>query len=40
MSEAELHLIRSRLDGGLRNKAKRGGLSRTCRSAWTATRTV
>jgi DNA invertase Pin-like site-specific DNA recombinase len=24
MSEAELHLIRSRLDGGLRNKAKRG----------------
>jgi DNA invertase Pin-like site-specific DNA recombinase len=26
MSEAELHLIRSRLDGGLRNKAKRGKL--------------
>lgn len=26
MSEAELHLIRSRLDGGLRNKAKRGEL--------------
>ena len=26
MSEAELHLIRSRLDGGLRNKAKRGDL--------------
>jgi excisionase family DNA binding protein len=26
MSEAELHLIRTRLDGGLRNKAKRGEL--------------
>jgi excisionase family DNA binding protein len=26
MSEAELHLIRSRLDGGLRNKAERGEL--------------
>ncbi|HEV2819860.1 MAG TPA: recombinase family protein [Solirubrobacteraceae bacterium] len=26
MSEAELHLIRSRLDGGLRNKAQRGEL--------------
>src|SRR5215212_8268191 len=26
MSEAELHLIRSRLQGGLRNKAKRGEL--------------
>ena len=26
MSEAELHLIRSRLGGGLRNKAKRGEL--------------
>jgi DNA invertase Pin-like site-specific DNA recombinase len=26
MSEAELHLIRSRLDGGLRNKARRGEL--------------
>jgi DNA invertase Pin-like site-specific DNA recombinase len=26
MSEAELHLIRARLDGGLRNKAKRGVL--------------
>jgi len=26
MSEAELHLIRARLDGGLRNKAKRGEL--------------
>src|SRR3954447_26005896 len=26
MFEAELHLIRSRLDGGLRNKAKRGEL--------------
>jgi excisionase family DNA binding protein len=27
MSEAELHLIRARLDGGLRNKAERGELS-------------
>lgn len=26
MSEAELHLIRSRLDGGLRHKAERGEL--------------
>jgi DNA invertase Pin-like site-specific DNA recombinase len=26
MSEAELHLIRARLDGGLRNKAERGDL--------------
>src|SRR6266498_2906567 len=26
MSEAELHLIRTRLDGGLRNKAERGEL--------------
>src|SRR3954447_9757774 len=26
LSEAELHLIRARLDGGLRNKAKRGEL--------------
>ena len=26
MSEAELHLIRARLDGGLRNKAARGEL--------------
>src|SRR5947209_20116322 len=26
MSEAELHLIRARVDGGLRNKAKRGEL--------------
>src|SRR5437867_2689089 len=27
MSEAELHLIRARLDGGLRNKAERGELA-------------
>jgi hypothetical protein len=26
MSEAELHLFRARLDGGLRNKAERGEL--------------
>ena len=29
MSEAELHLIRARLDGGLRNKAKRGELEQS-----------
>ena len=40
MAEAELHLIRARLDGGLRNKAKRGELSRTCPSGLTATRTA
>ena len=40
MSEAELHLIRARLDGGLRNKAKRGELRMWLRSGWTATRTT
>jgi DNA invertase Pin-like site-specific DNA recombinase len=29
MSEAELHIIRARLDGGIRNKAKRGELRRS-----------
>lgn len=29
MSEAELHIMRARLDGGIRNKAKRGELRRT-----------
>ncbi|WP_295445497.1 recombinase family protein [uncultured Thiodictyon sp.] len=29
MSEAELHIIRARLDGGIRNKAARGELRRT-----------
>src|SRR5215475_9396488 len=28
MSEAELHIIRARLDGGIRNKARRGELRR------------
>ena len=28
MSEAELHLLRARLDGGIRNKAARGELRR------------
>jgi DNA invertase Pin-like site-specific DNA recombinase len=28
MSEAELHILRARLDGGIRNKAARGGLRR------------
>ncbi len=40
MSEAELHLIRARLDGGLRNKAERGELRLRCRSVLTATRTT
>src|SRR5665811_2420191 len=29
MSEAELHIIRARLDGGIRNKAARGELRRS-----------
>jgi hypothetical protein len=29
MSEAELHIIRARLDGGIRNKAARGQLRRS-----------
>jgi DNA invertase Pin-like site-specific DNA recombinase len=28
MSEAELHILRARLDGGIRNKAARGELRR------------
>ena len=40
MSEAELHLIRARLDGGLRNKAERGELRWRCRSGLIATRTI
>src|SRR6266496_4804903 len=28
MSEAELHILRARLDGGIRNKAQRGELRR------------
>jgi DNA invertase Pin-like site-specific DNA recombinase len=34
MSEAELHLLRARLRGGLLNKARRGELGARCRSAW------
>jgi DNA invertase Pin-like site-specific DNA recombinase len=37
MSEAELHLIRARLDGGLRNKAARGELRLHLPSGSTAT---
>ena len=40
MSEAELHLIRSRLTAGLRHKAARGELRQGCRSGWTTTRTT
>jgi len=31
MSEAELHIIRARLDGGIRNKAARGNCAAVCR---------
>ena len=34
MSEAELHILRARLDGGIRSKAARGELRRGCRSGW------
>ena len=34
MSEAELHILRARLDGGIRNKAARGELRRACPSGW------
>ena len=40
MSEAELHLIRSRLTAGLRHKAARASCGRACRSGWTTTRTT
>jgi DNA invertase Pin-like site-specific DNA recombinase len=33
MSEAELHVLRARLNGGIRNKAARGELRRACPSA-------
>ena len=33
MSEAELHILRARLLGGIRNKAARGELRRVCPSA-------
>jgi hypothetical protein len=34
MSEAELHLLRSRMRGGILNKARRGELAVVCRSVW------
>src|SRR5207253_3872122 len=34
MSEAELHIIRARLDGGIRNKAQRGELRRELPVGW------
>ena len=34
MSEAELYILRARLDGGVRNKAARGSSSALCRSDW------
>jgi DNA invertase Pin-like site-specific DNA recombinase len=40
MSEAELHLIRARLDGGLRNKRRAASCGSDCRSDWTATTTT
>jgi hypothetical protein len=40
LSEAELHLIRSRLVGGLRNTPKRGESRRRCRSGLIATTTT
>ena len=40
MSEAELHLIRARLTGGLRNKAARGELVCISRPGLSATRTT
>ncbi len=40
MSEAELHLIRARLDGGLRNKAERASCAWRCRSGSTAPTTA
>jgi len=39
MSEAELHVLRARLDGGIRNKAQRGELPAACRSGWSGART-
>lgn len=38
MSEAELHIIRARLEGGIRNKAARGELPKPIKNALTATR--
>jgi DNA invertase Pin-like site-specific DNA recombinase len=38
MSEAELHVLRARLEGGIRNKAARGELRRARRSACSGAR--
>jgi DNA invertase Pin-like site-specific DNA recombinase len=38
MSEAELHILRARLDGGIRNKAARGNCAAGCRSGWSGAR--
>jgi DNA invertase Pin-like site-specific DNA recombinase len=40
MSEAELHLIRSRLTAGLKHNAAKGELRQGCRSDWTTTPTT
>jgi hypothetical protein len=40
MSEAELHLIRSRLTAGLKHKAAKVNCVRVFRSGWTTTRTT
>jgi DNA invertase Pin-like site-specific DNA recombinase len=40
MSEAELHLIRSRLTAGLKHKAAKANCVKGSRSAWTTTRTT
>ena len=38
MSEAELHVLRARLDGGIRNKAQRGNCDAPCPSGWCGAR--
>ena len=40
MSEAELHLIKSRLTAGLKHKAAKGELRQGLPSVWTTTRTT
>ena len=39
MSEAELHVLRARLRGGILHKASRAALKLPCRSAWPTPRT-
>jgi len=38
MAESELHVLRARLEGGIKNKAARGELRRGLRSAWPGAR--